>query len=184
MLFGFLGEYNFAKGGVILDRMKKGDGRNQSVRLMAAAAGIGAVAGLRSMTAPAVISLAAQRNWIRVPRRLKFLKSQRTAAVLSALALGELVVDKLPGTPNRTEPVSLAARAVSGGLSAAVVCSSKPKLIVPGAASGALAAIASAFAGYTVRRQLDERLAVSDKVVAIAEDAVASGSGMLLLRSA
>jgi len=136
------------------------------------------------MTAPAVVSLAAQRSWIRVPRRLKFLKSPRTAAVFSVLAVAELVVDKLPSTPNRTEPISLAARAVSGGLCAGVVCSSKPKLTFAGTALGALAAIASAFAAYNVRKQLDKRLAVSDKVVAVAEDALASGSGLLLLRGA
>jgi uncharacterized membrane protein len=161
--------------------MRKRDTR----KLLATAIGIGAVAGLRSMTAPAVVIWATEQNWIQVPsRRLKFLKSKRTAAIVSALAVGELVMDKLPSTPNRTKPLGLAARAVSGGLSAAVVCASSRKLVVPGAALGALAAIGGAFAGYTIRKQLDEKLALSDKVVAVAEDALASASGVLLLRAA
>jgi len=137
------------------------------------------------MTAPAVVSWAMEQKWLRVPsRRLKFLKSKRTAAIISALAVGELVADKLPNMPNRTEPGSLAARAVSGGLCGAVFCASRRDTILPGAAVGALAAVGSSFAGYALRKRLDEKFAVSDKAIALCEDALASGSGVLLLRAA
>ncbi len=159
--------------------------RKQHKRNLLIAAGIGAVAGLRSMTAPAVVSWAVQQKWLRTPgRSLNFLKSKRTAAIVSALAAGELVVDKLPKAPNRTVPVSLAARAVSGGVCGAVVCASKRGPVLQGAAVGALAAVGSSFAGYALRKRLDEKFAVSDKVVAIGEDVLASGSGVLLLRAA
>jgi uncharacterized membrane protein len=111
------------------------------------------------------------------------LKRKRTASVFSVLAVGELVTDKLPGTPNRTKPLSLAIRAVMGGVSAGALCASKKKLIPAGVAIGAGAAIAGAFAGYETRRRLREKLRVSDKVIAIAEDAVAVGGGFLLVRS-
>jgi uncharacterized membrane protein len=79
------------------------------------ALGIGVIAGLRSMTAPAVVSWAATRNWIRPSSNsLAFLSKQAVASVLSVLAVGELVVDKLPGTPNRTQPFALAVRALTG----------------------------------------------------------------------
>lgn len=136
------------------------------------------------MTAPAVVSWATEQHWLRpASRPLTFLKRKRTASVLSALAVGELVTDKLPGTPNRTKPLSLAIRAVMGGVSAGALCASKKKLIPAGVAIGSAAAIAGAFAGYETRRRLREKLRVSDKIIAIAEDAVAVGGGLLLVRS-
>lgn len=158
---------------------------SDSQKLIGAAIGIGAIAGLRSMTAPAVVSWATEERWLRSPRRgLKFLKRKQTASIFSALALGELVTDKLPNTPDRTKPISLAARALAGGFSAGVLCASKKKLVRAGALVGAGAAIAGAFAGYQARRRLREKLKVSDKVIAIAEDALAVGGGLLLVRSA
>src|SRR5512141_991032 len=159
--------------------------RKQDKRNLLIAAGIGAVAGLRSMTAPAVVSWAVQQKWLRTPgRRLRFLKSKRTAAIVSAVAAAELVVDKLPNTPNRTVPVSLAVRAVSGGLCGGVICASERGAVLQGVAVGALAAVGSSFAGYALRKRLDEKFAVSDTTVALCEDVLASGNGLLLLRAA
>lgn len=158
--------------------------RKEDKRKLLLACGIGAVAGLRSMTAPAVVSWAVQQKWVRPPgRRWTFLKSKRTAAIVSALAVAELAVDKLPKAPNRIVPASLTARAVSGGFCGAAVSASRRGLLLPGAALGALAAVGSSFAGYALRKRLDERLALSDKVIAFAEDALACGSGVLLLRA-
>lgn len=172
--------YNSDREGEIVNAMRKQDKRNLLV-----AAGIGAVAGLRSMTAPAVVSWAVQQKWLRTPgRRLKFLQRKRTIAIVSALAIGELVADKLPNMPKRTVPASLAARAVSGGLCGAVACAAGRGAVIQGAAVGALAAVGSSFAGYALRKRLDEKLAVSDKVVAVGEDVLASGTGVLLLRAA
>lgn len=155
-----------------------------SWRLMAAAIGIGALAGLRTMTAPAVVSWATERGWIRSPgRHLAFLGNKRTVAIISTLAAGELAVDKLPATPNRTLPAGLVARFVSGGLSAGVLCASKKKMVAPGVLLGGLAAIAGAFIGYTARRELREKLHLSDAAIAVAEDALAAGGGVLLVHS-
>jgi uncharacterized membrane protein len=152
---------------------------------MAAAIGIGAIAGLRSMTAPAVVSWATEQRWIDSPTRpLRLLKTRKSVAIATALAIGELVVDKLPITPNRTEPFSLAARAVSGGLAAGALCASRERLVIAGALLGSVAAIAGAFAGYQVRRQLREKLGWNGNVLAVAEDALAVGGGLLLVRSA
>lgn len=160
-------------------RRRTGDSR----KLIAAALGIGAIAGLRSMTAPALVSWATEQHWVRPGRRLKFLKRKGTATALSALAVGELVADKLPSTPARTQPASLAVRALMGGVSAGVLCARKKRFVPAAALLGAGAAVAGAFAGYQTRRQLRERLRVSDKVIAVAEDAVAVGGGLLLVRS-
>src|SRR5258707_4716945 len=86
--------------------------------------GIGAIAGLRSMAAPAIISRAARRKAFRIrDPRLKFLQSNKTEIVLSALAVGELVADKLQFIPKRTRPGPLAARIGSGSLCGAVLTS-------------------------------------------------------------
>ena len=61
------------------------------------AIGIGIVAGLRSLTAPAVVAWAAHLGWLNVHGSpLAFIGSTTAVAILSLLAIGELVVDKLP----------------------------------------------------------------------------------------
>ena len=137
------------------------------------------------MTAPAVVTWAVQRNWVRPQsRRLRFLRNEKTALLVTVLAACELIVDKLPGTPNRTELPSLAARALSGGLSAAVLCASRRKHVLAGALLGAMAAVGGTYTGYGLRKRLDEKLAVDDKVIAVAEDLLASSAGVLLVRAA
>ena len=116
---------------------------------IAAAIGIGTIAGLRSMTAPAVVSLAVNREWINKPTNsLALLANRKTAYLLSALAIGELVVDKLPTTPNRTEPLSLTARVATGAFSAVALTRSKNCAVVA-ALLGGLSAVAGAFASGT-----------------------------------
>jgi uncharacterized membrane protein len=111
------------------------------------------------------------------------LKSKKTASLISALAVGELVADKLPGTPNRTEPAGLAVRVLTGGFSAGALCASKGRLVAADAILGGLAAIAGAFIGYATRRRLHENFHLSDIALAVAEDAIAIGGGVLLVRN-
>src|SRR5256885_2940287 len=84
---------------------------------------IGAVAGLRSLTAPAVVAWAAQWNWINLQNSsISFLGSLRAAFILTALALAELIADKLPFTPARTKPGGLLVRAMTGAFCGAALC--------------------------------------------------------------
>ena len=145
---------------------------------IAAAIGIGTIAGLRSMTAPAVVSLAANREWIKKPTNsLALLANNKTAFLLSALAIGELVADKLPTTPNRTEPLGLTARIVSGGLSAVALTPSKNFAVVA-ALLGGLSAVAGAFIGYELRKGAGRNFNLPDAVIALTEDAIAVGGGL------
>ena len=156
---------------------------SDSKRAMAAAMAIGVIAGLRSMTAPAVVSWAAEQKWVRVRnRRLAFFKQKRSSLFVTALAAGEMVMDKLPIAPNRTEPLSLAWRVLTGGLSGGVLCASK-RNIAKGAILGAVGAVAGTFAGFHARRAVRDKLHVTDRIVAAAEDAVAVGAGILVARS-
>ena len=88
--------------------------------VFALAIGIGVVAGLRSLMAPAVIAWAAHLGWLHLQgTSLGFMGSKAAVIIFSLLAIGELIGDKLPRVPKRTATAPLLARIVTGGLSAA-----------------------------------------------------------------
>jgi len=150
---------------------------------LAGAAGIGAVAGLRSMLAPALLSQAARTGSIELTDGpLAFLGTQQAADIATGVAVAELVADKLPSTPDRIVPFSLAARAVSGAIVGAAVYSARKKDPGPGALVGALAAIGAAFVGFALRRTLTRNARSAGLVIALAEDAVAVAIGVAVLR--
>ena len=85
------------------------------------ALGIGVIAGLRSMTAPAVISWAAALHWINLNGTwASWVGNWITVGIFTVLALGELFVDKQPKTPPRTAPPAFIGRIVAGGFAGAV----------------------------------------------------------------
>jgi uncharacterized membrane protein len=143
---------------------------------------IGVIAGLRTMTAPAVVAWATNRHWLNLHNSpLDLMGSTAAVAVFTMLALGELVIDKLPSTPSRTQLLGLSGRTVLGGLSGAALAVSGAQSIALGAVLGAAGGIAGAFAGYEVRTRLVRALKVPDVVVALLEDAVAIGGGLLIV---
>src|SRR5438045_1321302 len=119
------------------------------------AVGIGVVAGLRPMTAPAVIAYAAKRRWIRLGSSpFARLISASASERITQLAISELIVDKLPFTPSRLSAGPLAWRVVSGAICGAAVSGAMKRQPAEGAAFGGLGAIVGAFAGYHVRKRL------------------------------
>ena len=143
---------------------------------------IGVVGGLRALTAPAVTSWAAHLGWLNLADSpLKFMASMITVVFFTILALVELVTDQLPSTPARTKPVGLIPRILLGGLCGAAVASAGGQSLALGGVLGAVGGIAGAFAGYEVRTRLVKALGVPDFVIAVVEDAVAIGGGLLLL---
>lgn len=146
------------------------------------AIGIGVVAGLRSMTAPAIISWAATTGWLNLHGSpFAFMGSTVTAVILSLLAVGELIADKLPVTPKRTALAPLLARIVVGGLCGACFCAAAHQPLVIGALFGGAGAVAGAFGGYTVRKNLVGKLKIKDVLVAIPEDFIAIGLACVLV---
>jgi uncharacterized membrane protein len=140
---------------------------------------IGVVAGLRSLTAPAVVAWAAHRSWLNLHNTsLSFIASTAAVAAFILLALVELVADQLPSTPSRTKPVGLLARILLGGLCGACVAVAGAQSMALGAVFGGVGGIAGAFAGYEVRTRLVRTLKVPDFVIALLEDAVAIGGGL------
>lgn len=150
--------------------------------VLALAVGIGIVAGLRSLTAPAAVSWAAHLGWLDLHGSpLAFMGSAVTVAILSLLAVGEFVADLLPKTPSRTAPGPLVARVLMGGLCGASLCVSAGRSLLAGAVLGGLGGVIGAFGGYQARKRLVNGLKVKDAFVAIPEDLVAIGLAYLLV---
>jgi uncharacterized membrane protein len=147
----------------------------------AGAAAIGAVAGLRSMTAPALISHLTRSALDSERSKLDFLNSMVSMRTTLVLAVGELIADKLPFVPARTKAPSLIIRAVSGGLSGAALCSAKKRSWFAGALIGAGAAIGASYAAYELRKRAGRHFHLPDPVIAIVEDGIAAGAGALVL---
>ncbi len=141
--------------------------------------GLGFIAGARSMMAPALTSsyFLTHPSLFLEASPLKGIASPKAANVLRLMALGELVGDKLPMTPNRTALLPLGGRAASGGLCGAAIFAAEDQPAAIGAAVGAAAAIASTFLTYTLRRSLVKATKLPDPVVAVTEDALMLGLG-------
>ncbi|MGD9765383.1 MAG: DUF4126 family protein [Candidatus Binatia bacterium] len=134
---------------------------------------IGFFAGLRSLTAPATTAWAAHLGWLRLEGPLARIGALPSVAVFTLLAVLELVVDKLPQTPNRTAPLGLITRIVTGALTGACVAASAGQRALLGAMLGGAGGIIGCFAGYRARTGLVRALGTTDFAVAAAEDAIA-----------
>lgn len=132
------------------------------------ALGIGTVAGMRSALAPALTA----RYLARAHPNTTWLSSRRVARALGWMAAGELLVDKAPFVPDRTEPGALFGRAVSAA-GAVVALSPKRRRRWHFALSAAGAAVASAF----VMRRLRASVPVPGVLGGLWEDTLAAGLG-------
>jgi uncharacterized membrane protein len=143
------------------------------------AVGIGVVAGLRAFAAPAVLTWAAKRRWIRLGNSpFATIISAKASKSITDLAVSELIADKLPFTPSRLKAGPLASRIVSGAVCGATIYGVVKRPLMEGAVLGGVGAIAGAFAGYYTRKRLSR-----DKPnlgIAVLEDALAIGGGILI----
>ena len=98
---------------------------------------IGCICGLRSMTAPAVVAWGAYLGWLHLQGSLlAFFANKISLVIFSLLAVGELIADKLPFIPGRTQPGPLVVRIVFGALCGVAICISGAASPVDGGASG------------------------------------------------
>ena len=146
---------------------------------MMTAAGMGAMAGMRALSAPAFLSqhLAGEGASAKANPVEQFLASSTTARVLPVLALGELVLDKLPGMPSRLVPPVLLMRLASGALVGAAVARQKERPMLGFAVVGAVAAFASSCALYAVREFATRRLHIPNIIAGFIEDALVASAG-------
>jgi uncharacterized membrane protein len=153
-------------------------------QVYAGAAVMGVAAGMRSMASPAIVSQLAKSGLMPAGvASLGLLYRPATAKTMAVLAVGELIADKLPFMPARTDTPAVVVRAISGGFSGAAICSSKKRSVLTGALLGAFAAVGTTYGAYKLRKWAGERFDIPDPVIAIAEDALVAGCGMLVLSS-
>jgi uncharacterized membrane protein len=153
----------------------------RNYEVYAGAVVLGALAGIRSMAAPAVLGRLSQKGMLDgVTGPLAIVSSSRFAPTTGLMAVGELVADKLPFTPNRTAAGPLLGRAFTGGVSGAVICSSQKRSAWLGALLGAAAAVGSAYGAYYLRKSIVDNSKVPDTIVGLAEDALVGVVGVAL----
>jgi len=142
---------------------------------------IGVIAGLRALMAPTVVAWAAGLGWISLEgSHLSFLGLPVTRYILSFLALGELINDKLPKTPSRKVPPQFIARVVTGSFSGAALGASQHAL-VGGLIAGAIGAVAGTLGGAECRARLVKATGGKDLPIALLEDTIAIVGGLLIV---
>ena len=147
--------------------------------------GFATLAGMRSMSAPAFLShyLSRQPHTGLAKSPLRFLQKPVTAQLLKVMAAGEMVMDKLPNTPNRTAPPVLLGRLLSGALVGAAWYKSRHGSALSGGVLGGLAAVAATFVSYALRTGISKQANWPVAAVGVGEDALVLGSGAALLRA-
>ena len=134
------------------------------------------------MTAPALLCWGAQFGWLSLGHSpLAFLTSKISLVIFTLLAIGELIGDKLPKTPSRTEVFPLIARVVSGALAGAALTITAGAALILGIVIGAVGAVIGTYGGYYLRRALTGRVGLPDLPVALVEDLVAIGGGLFIV---
>ncbi len=153
-------------------------------QVYAGSAVLGAVSGMRSMAAPAIVSRLASSGLLPIEEsQIGFLTNPTAAKTTSILAIGEMLADKLPFVPNRTQALPLITRAISGAMSGAAFSTGKKRSALFGALCGMAAAIGATYGAFKLRQMADKQLQIPDTVVAVAEDALVATAGYLLLKT-
>jgi len=142
---------------------------------------IGVFAGLRSLTPPAAVAWAVRLGWLNLARPLSLIGSLPAVIILSVLAIGEVVFDKLPNTPNRTAPPGLIGRIVTGGFTGACVSLGGGRSAFVGAGLGVIGGIVGCFGGYQARARIVKSLHQPDFNIALIEDLIAIGGSLLIV---
>ncbi|MCK3778793.1 DUF4126 domain-containing protein [Ensifer sesbaniae] len=134
---------------------------------------IGVVAGLRTMTAPAAVSIGAAAGWLSLDGTwAAFMGFRFTPYIFGLLALVEFVTDQLPSTPSRKAPQQFGARIVSGGFCGAVLGAAGGAML-GGLVAGVIGAVIGTLGGYEARKRLVAAIGGKDLPIALSEDAVA-----------
>lgn len=146
---------------------------------------IGAVAGLRAFTAPAVLAWAALLQWINLDGTwASWMGHWATVAVLTVIAVAELISDKMPTLPSRKTAPQFLVRIATGAFSGAVLGTAWG---YPWSSLGAgmIGAVLGTLGGYAVRTRLVAANGGRDRPVALGEDvfAAAAGIGVAFLTS-
>ena len=139
---------------------------------------IGAVAGLRAFTAPAVLAWAAALQWINLDGTwASWMGQWATVAVLTVIAVAELISDKMPTLPSRKTALQFLVRIATGAFSGAVLGTAWG---YPWSSLGAgmIGAVLGTLGGYAARTRLVAANGGRDRPVALGEDVFAAPAGI------
>ena len=139
---------------------------------------IGVVAGLRTFTAPAVMAWAAFLHWINLSGTwASWVGHWATVAVLTILAVIELVSDQMESMPSRKTALPFLARLASGAFAGAVLGTAWG---YKGSSLGAgmVGAVIGTIGGYEARTRLVAANGGRDRPIALGEDLLAVAGGV------
>ena len=141
---------------------------------------IGAVAGLRTFTAPAVLAWAAALHWINLNGTwASWMGHWATVAVVTVIAVAELISDKMPTIPSRKTAPQFLARIASGAFSGAVLGTAWG-YTWGSLGAGMIGAVLGTIGGYEVRTRLVAANGGKDRPVALGEDILAAVAGIAI----
>ncbi len=137
-------------------------------------AALGAATGSRSLAGITAVALTSTRGDRGV--LASGLGSRAGTAVTGLLAVGELMVDKLPSAPSRVAPSGLLPRIILGASAAAAMARRDGRDVALPVVVGVVGALTTSLLGARLRAASAGRLG-SDKPGAVAEDALAAFLG-------
>jgi uncharacterized membrane protein len=144
------------------------------------AAALGAIAGARSATAPAAMSVALARDGAGGDPLVAL--AVRLRPLTYAAALLEMVADKLPFTPDRTSPPALLGRIALGAASGILAARAYGRSPLLAGLLAAGAAFGATFAWYHLRRTLMDDLGMDGVTSGLVEDAAVAAAAAALVR--
>jgi uncharacterized membrane protein len=149
------------------------------------AAALGAITGVRSLAGLATLTAGRGRTGAAAgeSRLERLLADPVASGLVQWAAAGEMVADKLPAIPARTEPVPLAGRIGLGALAGLLVARRRAGPALAAALVGGAVAAASTVAVTGLRRRLAAR-GVPDLALGLAEDAAVGAARRALRTSA
>ena len=138
------------------------------------AALLGFAAGLRSQVPLAHLVYAADRDELSLGQDAldRWLRHPRAVQLFTVSAIGEMIGDKLPFVPPRTEPAPLFGRLMFGAAAGAIGGRSLGGSFATGATAGAVAAAMTAIVGTTLRQNLPRITGLPSIAIALAEDTI------------
>ena len=142
---------------------------------------LGIVCGLRAVLGIAAVSWAASSQHLPLEGTwLSFLGNRITACIISVLAIGEIINDKLPKTPSRLIPPQFGARVVTGALTGTAIGLSHGQ-VVAGAVAGIVGSVVGTVGGAKARGFVAQ-LFGRDLPAALLEDVLAIVLAFVALR--
>lgn len=142
---------------------------------------LGALCGLRTFTPLAVLTIAVHRWLTLTGTPFAFLATMPAHLIIVLLAIGELIMDKLPSTPSRLRPPGLIGRALLGAVTAVAFAFAHQHSIAVPLVLGIIGALIGSFLGHRFRSGLVRALKSPDWPVALLEDAICIVGSFLIL---